>query len=86
MIIGAGSLIASLFGATLMQLWIYYLISAVLSLMGLQLIVAWVQMQTLDALRIREDLAASDLRGKETTPQNDAPRPEIRTDRLQPQP
>ena len=28
LIIGAGSLIASLFGATLMQLWIYYLISA----------------------------------------------------------
>jgi hypothetical protein len=31
-------------------------------------------MQTLDALRIREDLAASDLRGKETTPQPDAAR------------
>jgi hypothetical protein len=85
-VIGAGSLIATLFGATLLQLWLYYLISTVFSLMGLQLVVAWVQMQTLDALRIREDLAASDLRGKETTPQPDAAFTEIRTDRLQPQP
>ncbi|HHY54421.1 MAG TPA: glycosyltransferase [Chloroflexi bacterium] len=85
LIVGAGSLIATLLGATLIQLWIYYLISAVFSLMGLQLIVAWVQMQTLDALRIREDLAASDLRGKETTLQSDVTHTEIRTDRLQPQ-
>jgi hypothetical protein len=86
LLIGVSSLIATLLGATLTQLWIYYLSSAVFSLMGLQLIVAWVQMQTLDALRIREDLAASDLRGKETTQQPGAARTEIRTDRLQPQP
>jgi len=69
----------------LMQLWLYYLTSAVFSLMGLQLLVSWVQMQTLDALRIREDLAASDLLGKETTSQVETSRSEIRTDRLQPQ-
>lgn len=85
LLIGIGSFVATLLGATLMQLWLYYLASAVFSLMGLQLLVSWVQMQTLDALRIREDLAASDLLGKETTPQVETSRPEIRTDRLQPQ-
>ena len=38
----------------------------------MQLIVAWVQMQVMDALRIREQLAASDLRGKETYSGSDA--------------
>ncbi|HQY94935.1 MAG: DPM/DPG synthase family glycosyltransferase [Caldilinea sp.] len=85
LLIGIGSFVATLLGATLMQLWLYYLTSAVFSLMGLQLLVSWVQMQTLDALRIREDLAASDLLGKETTSQVETSRSEIRTDRLQPQ-
>lgn len=86
LVIGFGSLVATLLGATLSQVWLYYLSSAVFSLMGLQLIVSWVQMQTLDALRIREELAASDLRGKETTPQVEMVRRELRSDRLQPQP
>ncbi len=60
------SLVFALRGATLNGLWLYFLFSAGLSLIGVQLIVAWVQMQVLDALRIREQLAASDLRGKET--------------------
>jgi len=83
-----GSLTATLMGATLIQLWLYYLTSAVFSLMGLQLMVAWVQMQTLDALRIREDLAASDLRGKETTSASLSPSGarQIRSEHLQPQP
>ena len=86
-VVALGSLTATLMGATLIQLWLYYLSSAVFSLMGLQLMVAWVQMQTLDALRIREDLAASDLLGKETKPVSQAasaPRP-LRSERLQPQ-
>jgi glycosyltransferase involved in cell wall biosynthesis len=86
--VALGSLTATLMGATLIQLWLYYLTSAVFSLMGLQLMVAWVQMQTLDALRIREELAASDLLGKETrpsAPSASAPR-QLRSERLQPQP
>ena len=53
--------------------------------MGLQLVVAWVQMQTLDALRIRDDLAASDLQGKEVQQQHEPVRREARNERLQPQ-
>ncbi len=79
------SLVMTMFGWTLAQLWLYYLASAVFALMGLQLIVAWVQMQTLDALRIRDDLAASDLLGKEVHPQGEPARREARGDRLQPQ-
>lgn len=65
-LIALGSLIAATQGATLQQLWLYFLFSAGMALIGIQLIVAWVQMQVLDALRIRDQLAASDLRGKET--------------------
>ncbi|GIV69590.1 glycosyltransferase [Caldilinea sp.] len=81
-----GSLTAALMGATLMQLWLYFLSSAVFSLMGLQLLVAWLQMQTLEALRIREDLAASDLLGKETMKPVAAGPVPVRSERLQPQP
>ena len=80
------SLVMTVSGWPLAQLWLYYLASAVFTLMGLQLIVAWVQMQTLDALRIRDDLAASDLRGKEVNPENELVRHELRNERLQPQP
>ena len=79
------SLVMTMLGWTLTQLWLYYLASAVFALMGLQLIVAWVQMQTLDALRIRDDLAASDLLGKEVHPQGEPARREARNERLQPQ-
>ncbi|MFO7634181.1 MAG: glycosyltransferase [Caldilinea sp.] len=87
-VIALGSLTATLLGATLIQLWLYYLTSAVFALVGLQLMVSWVQMQTLDALRIREDLAASDLLGKETMPsaESASTHRQIRSDRLQPQP
>ncbi|MFN3331541.1 MAG: glycosyltransferase family 2 protein [Caldilinea sp.] len=87
-VVALGSLTATMMGATLIQLWLYYLTSTVFSLMGLQLMVAWVQMQTLEALRIREELAASDLLGKETKPSassTPAPR-QLRNERLQPQP
>ncbi|MGL4648391.1 MAG: glycosyltransferase family 2 protein, partial [Caldilineaceae bacterium] len=64
-LLAAGSFVAATQGATLNQLWLYFLASAGFALIGLQLVVASVQMQVLDALRIREQLAASDLRGKE---------------------
>jgi glycosyltransferase involved in cell wall biosynthesis len=52
-------------GWTLTQLWLYYLASASFALVGIQLVIAWVQMQVFDTLRIRDQLAADDLRGKE---------------------
>ena len=45
------------------RLWIYYLASASLSLVGLQLMLAWVQMQVLDALKARDNLIADDMQG-----------------------
>lgn len=85
LLVAGFSLVMTLLGWTLTQLWLYYLASAVFTLMGLQLVVAWVQMQTLDALRIRDDLAASDLQGKEVQQQHEPVRREARNERLQPQ-
>jgi hypothetical protein len=59
------SLVLALNGWTLTQLWIYYLASASFALVGIQLMIAWVQMQVFDTLRIRDQLAADDMRGKE---------------------
>jgi glycosyltransferase involved in cell wall biosynthesis len=77
------SFVLALNGWTLTQLWLYYLASASLALMGIQLMIAWVQLQVFDTLRIREELAADDLRGKETkAPEARIPvdvRPEKRT-------
>jgi hypothetical protein len=61
------SLALAFAGWSVMQLWLYYLTSASLSLVGIQLIIAWVQMQILDTLRIREKLVAEELRGNEIT-------------------
>lgn len=63
--IGIASLVLGVNGWSLQRLWIYYLASACFTLMGVQMVIGWVQVQVLDTLRIREDLAASDLRGKE---------------------
>lgn len=62
-ILGLASLILGLQGWPVSRLWIYYLVSASLSLVGIQLIVAWVQMQVLDALKARDNLIASDMQG-----------------------
>jgi glycosyltransferase involved in cell wall biosynthesis len=59
------SLVLALQGWTMDQLWLYFLASAGLCLVGVQLLIASVQIQVLDTLRIRDDLAASDLQGKE---------------------
>jgi glycosyltransferase involved in cell wall biosynthesis len=63
LILGLVSLVLGLQGLPVSQLWFYYLASASLSLVGIQLIVAWVQMQVLDALKARENLIANDMRG-----------------------
>jgi hypothetical protein len=76
-VVAGGSLFLGIQGWTLTQLWLYYLTSACLALVGIQLAIAWVQMQVLDTLRLREDLVADDLRGKEQLPQrakSDGPR------------
>lgn len=62
--IGVMSLVLGIQGWSVSRLWLYYLAGASLSLMGLQMVIAWIQVQVLDTLRIREQLAASDLRGK----------------------
>lgn len=59
------SLILAMRGWTLEQVWIYYLAAACLVLIGIQLMVSAIQVNVLDALRVREQLADDDLRGKE---------------------
>jgi glycosyltransferase involved in cell wall biosynthesis len=56
------SLALGMQGWPVSRLWIYYLASASLSLVGLQLMLAWVQMQVLDALKARDNLIADDMR------------------------
>lgn len=65
------SLFLGLRGWEVGRLWLYYLTSACLALVGIQLMIAWVQMEVLDSLRIREALVADDLRGKERLPQKE---------------
>jgi glycosyltransferase involved in cell wall biosynthesis len=69
--IGGGALVAlaSLLmagtGVAVSRLWLYYLVSACLTLVGIQLMIAWVQVRVLDALRVRDRLVAEDMQGKE---------------------
>ncbi len=55
------------------RLWIYYLASASFALIGIELIVGWIQIQVLDALRARERLIADDMQGKPATGSQQAP-------------
>ena len=48
-------------GAPVDRLWFYYLISAGAALVGVQLMVAWVQMQVLETLSLREKLVRADM-------------------------
>jgi len=64
-VLGLASLALGLQGWPVSRLWLYYLGSASLSLVGIQLTITWVQMQVLDALKARDNLIASDLRGNE---------------------
>jgi hypothetical protein len=61
------SLALAAWGWTVQQLWLYYLTSACLALVGIQLIIAWVQMEVLDTLRMRDQLVAEDMQGKKQT-------------------
>ena len=66
--LGITSLVLGMNGQGIVELWIYYLGSASLSLVGIQLMIAWVQIQILETLRIRDDLVAEDMQGKEHAP------------------
>jgi hypothetical protein len=68
LLLGLTSLGLALSGWTVAQLWLYYLTSACLCLMGIQFIIAWIQMQILDTLRLREQLVAEDMQGQEHAP------------------
>jgi len=70
LVVAGFSLFQGLQGWDLSRLWLYYLTSACMALVGIQLAIAWVQMQVLDTLRLREALVADDLRGKEQMPQH----------------
>jgi hypothetical protein len=65
--IGLTSMVLGITGWELTRLWIYYLGSASFALIGVQLMIAWIQMQVLVALSERESLIVDDLRGKATT-------------------
>jgi hypothetical protein len=61
MAIGLGALWFGLAGLPIERLWLYYLGSAGFVLIGLLLIVAWVQMQVLETLSVREHLVQNDM-------------------------
>ena len=77
-LLGLLSLGMALSGWTVNRLWLYYLTSACLTLVGIQLMIAWVQIKVLDALRVREQLVAEDMQGKEHKSAEYLPETELR--------
>ena len=79
LLLGLGCLAAALSGWPVGRLWLYLLGSALLLLVGLQLMISWVLMRILEGLSHREANVSSDLTGRlaecsSTLP--DTPRPE----------
>jgi glycosyltransferase involved in cell wall biosynthesis len=62
--IGAASLVFGLRGWPVSRLWLYFLGSAMLTLMGVQLVISWLQMRVLEELSWRDTLAQNDLGGQ----------------------
>ena len=62
--IGAASLIFGLRGWPVSRLWLYFLGSAMFTLMGVQLVISWLQMRVLEELSWRDTLAQNDLGGQ----------------------
>jgi glycosyltransferase involved in cell wall biosynthesis len=60
-VIGLGALGFALAGTPVERLWLYYLGSAGFVLIGITLVIAWVQMQVLQTLSEREQLVRNDL-------------------------
>jgi glycosyltransferase involved in cell wall biosynthesis len=65
LLIGLVALVLGMQGMELHRLWFYYLISAGFCLVGIQLVIGWIQIQVLDTLRLREALVAEDMQGKD---------------------
>ncbi len=63
-LLGITSLVLGSRGWPVSRLWFYYLASASLALVGIQLMVSWVQMQVLEALRLRDERVTGDLQGR----------------------
>jgi glycosyltransferase involved in cell wall biosynthesis len=63
LIIGAVSLALGFRGWTIVQQWLYLLGSAMLILMGIQLMISWILVRVLDEISQREELTKQDLTG-----------------------
>ncbi|MEA3335271.1 MAG: glycosyltransferase family 2 protein [Chloroflexota bacterium] len=61
LLLGVASLIMALNGWPAGKMWFYYLLSAVLFLLGLQFVMSWILMRVLEELSERDALAAKDL-------------------------
>lgn len=84
-LVAGGSLLLGIRGWEVSRLWLYYLTSACLALVGIQLTIAWIQMEVLDSLRIRDALVADDLRGKERLPHKEKAEERATRQTIQPQ-
>ncbi len=62
-VVGVATLILGFNGWTLDQLWLWMLASAMATIVGVQLIVAWIVMRVLDELSQRETKQVSDMQG-----------------------
>jgi hypothetical protein len=62
LVVGIGSLILSFNGWEMSRLWLWLLAGAMLSLVGVQLVISWVVMRTLEELSQRETMVGLDLR------------------------
>ena len=64
-VVGAGTLALGFNGWTIERLWLWMLVGAMSSIIGVQLIVAWIVMRVLEEVSVREVKQAKDLTGLE---------------------
>jgi hypothetical protein len=74
LLVGAVSLGLGFAGWPVSRLWLYLLGSAMLILVGLQLMISWVLMRVLEGLNQRELLVSADLNGRTAVP-SETPHP-----------
>ena len=75
LLLGAASLGFGLAGWPVSRLWLYLLGSAMLILVGLQLMISWILMRVLEGLNQREMLVSADLDGRPTGQAGDGSTP-----------
>lgn len=61
LLIGLGSLVLALNGWPASRMWFYYLLSALVFLVGLQFLISWILMRVLEELSQRDRMAAEDM-------------------------